>query len=125
MDENVRKIILDNTVLIINIVSVEIGLLIGIWFRSSFIDKTPPLKESIRNFVMFSIALTYLTCVSTFSNWPIVAIEFAALGVVSVPLSVPFYNILLNAAPNMIKRFIPDWVLKLILEPNSKTKGNE
>jgi hypothetical protein len=126
MDIDIGKLILENSVLIINIISVEVGLLIGIWFRSSFIDNSLTFGENARNFAMFTIALIYGACVSTFSNWPIVAVEFAIIGVVSVPLSVPFYKLLLQAAPNLIKKLVPEWLLKLILEqPKDVTPGND
>lgn len=110
------KLILDNSVLIINIVSAELGLLVGMWLRGRFIDKASFKGSDIMDFIFFSIVLLYLTIVATFSNWPIPAWGYAGGGVVLPPFTVPLYNGLVASAPTLLKALLPQGLLKWVLE---------
>jgi len=110
------KIIIDNSTLVFNIVSVELGLLIGMWLRGRFIDKTKFSGQSLMDFGMFSLVLCYVSMVATFSNWPVPIVGYFAAGVILPPFTVPLYNGLVAYAPNLLKALMPEGILKWVLE---------
>ena len=109
------KLVFDYRVLIVNILSVEIGLMAGIGIRAMFIDNP---KESFGRqlmvFGLFSLVLSYLAAYATFSEWPYPAIGYALLGIVAPPLTPTFYRGLVAVAPTVIKNCLPDWLLKFL-----------
>lgn len=111
-----NKLLSDNTPLIFNLISIELGLLVGMWLRARFIDKTNFRGSDILDFVFFTIVLCYLTVVATFSNWPVPVLGYAAAGVLLPPFTVPLYNALVSAAPQLIKTVLPEGLLKWVLE---------
>lgn len=122
------KLVLDYSVLVVNLLSVEIGLVVGIGIRALFIDTEKiPVGRQLITFVLFSLALCYLAAYATFSEWPYPAIGYALLGVVAPPLTPAFYRGLVAVAPTVIKNCLPDWLLKFMIErsaPTSRIEAN-
>ena len=110
------KFLTDNAALLFNVASVELGLLLGMWIRGRFIDKTGFKGQDILDFIMFSVVLIYVTLVATFSNWPIPVLGYWAGGVVLPPFTVPLYNALVASAPNLLKSILPEGLIKWVLE---------
>lgn len=110
------RIISDNSTLLTNIGSVELGLLVGMWLRARFIDKTRLTAQNIIDFFMFSVVLIYASMVATFSNWPVPIWGYFAGGVILPPFTVPLYNALVAAAPNLLKSLLPPGIIKWVLE---------
>lgn len=124
MDIDIWELLTDNEILIFNILSVELGLLVGMWLRSRFIEKDGFSRQNITDFLMFSLVLIYGTLVATFSNWPIPILGYAAGGIVLPPFTLPLYNMLVAAAPNLVKNLLPEKLIKWVLEntkPPTKT----
>jgi len=123
------KFILDNAPLLVNLASVELGLLVGMWLRGRFIDKTSLHGQDVIDFGMFSIVLIYLTLVATFSDWPIPVLAYAGGGVILPPFTLPLYNALVASAPNLLKSILPEGIIKWVLEhtqpPAIGGKNNE
>lgn len=116
LDIDWSKLLTDNTPLIYNLASIELGLLVGMWLRGRFIDKAKFRGGDVLDFVFFTIVLCYLTVVSTFSNWPVPVLGYAAAGVLLPPFTVPLYNTLVTAAPSLFKTVLPEGFLKWVLE---------
>jgi hypothetical protein len=110
------KILIDNSIVLANIGSIELGLLVGMWLRGRFIDNVKLTGQVALDFVMFTIVSIYVSLVSTFSNWPVPTWGYFCVGVILPPFTVPLYNGLVAAAPNLLKALMPEGIIKWVLE---------